>query len=106
MESLPTSVSSSTTPRAPHFTPASMASYTPGLSWPRSDGDPNSWPTAEEQRPSQVNSWQEKLDLSHEKYKLYEGRIGEKLAELKGIKGEQLLFIVVSGPRAFAPRRS
>lgn len=35
-----------------------------------------------------MNNWHEKLETSHEKYKLYEGKIGEKIAEIKGIKGE------------------
>ena len=64
-----------------------MPSYTPGLVWPRSDGTPSTWPTAEEQRPSNVENWFEKLSRPHEKYDLYEQKLGKHIADKLGING-------------------
>jgi len=65
-----------------------MPPYTPGLSWPRSDGDESSYPSSDEQRPSNTYNWFEKVPLSHEKYGLYENKVGAHIAKLKGIAGE------------------
>jgi hypothetical protein len=62
-------------------------SYTPGLAWKRSDGNPSSWPSAEEQRPSKTSNWHEQLDTTHPKVEMYENKVGEKLAQIAGIKG-------------------
>ena len=64
-----------------------MPAYTPGLTWPRSDVTQDSWPTEDDQRPSNTHSWWEKLPLTHEKYKLYEKKTAVFLAEKRGIKG-------------------
>lgn len=67
-------------------------SYTHGLTWTKSDGSESTWPTAEEQRPSATNNWFEQLQPGHEKYKLYETKIGEFIAGIKGIKGEDCVI--------------
>lgn len=81
-------------------------SYTPGLAWPRSDGSEATWPTPEEQRPSGEANWWEQLPLNHEKYRLYEAKIGEAVAAKKRMPGEPLVPLKASrGLTCKAPNR-
>ncbi|KAK8865695.1 hypothetical protein IAR55_000840 [Kwoniella newhampshirensis] len=55
----------------------------PALNWPRTDGDPSRWP--ETQPPSNTDWYYEDVPLSDPKYKLYEQKTGEFLAQRLGL---------------------
>lgn len=65
-----------------------MAIYTPGLVWPRSDGDPSTWPSKAEQIASTTNNYWRQLAHDEGKYELYENAVGNFIAGKLGIKGE------------------
>ncbi|ORX35433.1 hypothetical protein BD324DRAFT_632818 [Kockovaella imperatae] len=63
-----------------------MPSYTPGLEWPRSDGDQTTWPSGDELKPSTSSNWWKKCEAPHDKIELYEAKIGKLVADKLGIK--------------------
>jgi hypothetical protein len=72
------------------FPQLTMTSYHPALIWPRSDGDISTFPSKAEQIPSSTTNWWELLDLSAEKYKLYEEKVGKHVADKLGVRGAYL----------------
>ncbi|WWD18126.1 hypothetical protein CI109_102575 [Kwoniella shandongensis] len=55
----------------------------PALNWPRTDADPSRWP--ETSPPSNTDWYYEEVPLSDPKYKLYEQKTGEYLAQKLGL---------------------
>ena len=65
-----------------------MPTYTGGLAWSRSDGDPSTWPSGEELKSSNIANWWRKCEPPNDKIDLYETKVGKAVADVKGVKGE------------------